>query len=119
VVGSVAYTDIIKCFETVMILFIFRAINVLLVIQTINFAHTKRIKIIHSSFLHVIFAEQFPLRVDIIIDVRRPSMNYSHLSTDRNSKYLPTTVPRSATSTGQEYLLGHNVSVLQIRHKLR
>jgi hypothetical protein len=82
VVGSVANTIITKPFETVMMLFIFRAIIVLLLIQAINFAHTKHIKIIYSSFLHVTFIEQFPLRIDIIIDVRRPSLNYSHVSTD-------------------------------------
>jgi hypothetical protein len=85
-VGSVANKNIrvTKRFVSVMILFIFRAIIVLLLtrIQVINFAHTKRIKIIRSSFLHVIFIEQFPLRIDIITDVRRSSMNYSYLSTD-------------------------------------
>jgi len=82
VVGFVATTNIIKPFETVMALFTFRAINVLLVIQAINFAHTKHIKIMHFSFLHVIFTGQFPLRIDIIMGVRGSSMNFSHLSTD-------------------------------------
>jgi hypothetical protein len=73
-----------KRFDSVMIFCIFRAIIVLLLtrIQAINFAHTKHIKIIRSSFLHVIFIEQFPLRIDIITDVRRSSMNCSHPSTD-------------------------------------
>jgi hypothetical protein len=38
-----------------MVLFIFRANNGLLLIQAINFAHTKHIKITHFFFLHVIY----------------------------------------------------------------
>jgi len=58
-IGFVANTNIIKHSESVMLLFIFRAINGLLVIQAINFAHTKHTKIKHFSFLHVVFTGKF------------------------------------------------------------
>jgi hypothetical protein len=45
----------------------------------------------------------------IRIDVRLPSKNDTSLSSKVNSKYVQATVPQTATSTGFEYLLGHNV----------
>ena len=45
-------------------------------------------------------------------------MNSSSLSTNRNSRHTQVTVPRSATSTRFEYLMGHRLPVLQMNHKL-
>jgi len=66
----------------------------------------------HFTFLHVIFTEQFPLCIDVIIGVRRSSMNFNHLSTDCNSKHLTVTVPLSGTSTVFDYLQVYEVPTL-------
>jgi hypothetical protein len=53
------------------------------------------------------------------MDVRVPWMNHSGPSSKRNFKYVHDTVPRSAISTGFEYMLGHDVcELLQVYCKL-
>jgi len=47
-----------------------------------------------------------------------PTMNYSNLSIKWNSKYVHSTAPHSAMSTGNEYVQWHKVPLIQIYHKL-
>jgi len=46
-------------------------------------------------------------------------MSRRYIFGKRNSKYIHTTVPRSATSIGLEYLLRHNVPICTSMYKQR
>ena len=52
------------------------------------------------------------LWAEVIIEARKPSMNYRDLSSKWNSKYVHFTVPHSAISTGYECLLEYNVPII-------
>ena len=56
--------------------------------------------------------EKNPLRTEVIIEARAPSMNYKKPSIKWNSKYVHFTVPHSAVSTGYVCLLGYNVRII-------
>jgi hypothetical protein len=61
--------------------------------------HNKSNKTAPATFIPVKPQEQYPLRIDVIVDVRTQSMDCSNLSSRWNYKYAHAhaTVPHSAT----------------------